>query len=62
MRAKVAHVINRACCNETPAFKKQLKRTWNKVPRPMRNKFRSDLVKSCESEVLAEQKSTEVTN
>ena len=46
MRAKVAKVINKACSKHPQEFKNELKRTWHKVPRPMRNKFRNELIQS----------------
>jgi hypothetical protein len=48
MRAKVAKLINKACRNEKPEFKNELKRTYNKVPRPFRNKFLLELKESCQ--------------
>jgi len=46
MNKKIAKVINSACMNETSAFKNDLKRLWNKTPRPLRNKFKNDLIEA----------------
>ena len=50
MRSKVAKIITKACTNESQAFKNELKRTWNKVPRPLRNAFLIELKESCHIE------------
>lgn len=58
MNSKIAKIINRACRKETQAFKNDLKRLWYKTPRPLRNKFKSDLIETCnatEAEINAEQ-------
>lgn len=55
MRGSVAKIINKACSKENQAFKNELKRTWNRVPSPLRNKFKRDMIESYSKEELLEQ-------
>jgi hypothetical protein len=53
MRGSVAKIINKACLKELPTFKNDLKRTYYKVPRPLRYKFKQELIETIQKEITS---------